>query len=77
MTDLQQRIAETRRWLDAIDAAADRGELPAMADAKLLANYAASLEQMVWHAHIDSLRATPERTAAEDKQAQRYVETGK
>lgn len=77
MTDLQQQIADTRRHLDAIDAAADRGEVPMLADARLLASYAQHVLFMVAAANVDKLRATPERTAAEDRAAQVFLEAGK
>lgn len=73
MSELKLQIADTRRWLDAIDSAADRGILPELADARLLAKYAAHLESMVWAAHLDALRKRPERSPAEDKASQRYI----
>lgn len=73
MSELKQQIADVRRWLDAIESKADRGALPEMCDARLLAKYAAHLESMIWAEHLAALRKCPERTQAEDRAAQRYV----
>ena len=68
MTELQLQLADVRRWLDSLTAAADQGRLPDVADARLLREYAEHAEQMVVYAHCKALR---ERTPEQDRQAQR------
>ena len=69
-TELQLQLADVRRWLDSLTAAADKGALPDVADARLLREYAEHAEQMVVYAHIKALRSnTPEQ----DKDAQRVM----
>jgi len=76
MTELQKQIADTRRWLDALDAKANRGEVPEVSDARVLRSNAEWLEKMVVRANIDAISARGERTPAEDKAAQCVVERG-
>jgi hypothetical protein len=70
VTELQKQIADTRRWLDAIDAKADRGEAPEVSDARLLKSNAEWLEKLVIRANIDAIGAVRERTPEEDRAAQ-------
>jgi len=76
MTELQKQLADLARFVSAAQAKLEQGELPEMCDARLIRGSASFAEQMIWRAHLDLIRSVPERTAEEDKAAQRYLDKG-
>lgn len=76
VTELQKELADLARFVAAAQAKVARGELPEMCDARMIRGHASFAEQMIWRAHLDQLRSTPERTPEEDRAAQRYVDKG-
>jgi len=73
MTELQLQLADTARHLDTLRKAAASGNGLDLADIVLFQRNAEWLACMLKREFVARLAAVPERTAAEDKAAQRVV----
>lgn len=72
---MRKHLAEIKAIAADIEGALDRGELPTIFDANIIEYRAQALAVSVRSAFVESLASVPERTPAEDKAAQRYIET--
>lgn len=75
MTELQLQLADTARHLAALAAKIEAGEVPDMGDVRLFTVSADWLGKMLGRHIIDTLSKQVERMPAEDRAAQRYIET--
>lgn len=72
---MRKHLAEIEAIASDMRASLDRGELPTIFDANIIEYRAQALATNVRNAFVESLASVPERTAAEDKSSQRFVET--
>lgn len=72
MTDLRKQIADSLRHLQALAASVDAGKAPELCDINLFRD---SSERVIDNAREAFVESITTRTPAEDKAAQRFVET--
>jgi hypothetical protein len=73
MTELQLQLADTARHLDTLRSAAASGDAVSLSDIVLFQRNAEWLACMLKREFVARLAAVPERTAEEDRAAQRVV----
>lgn len=76
-SELLLQLDDVIRQATALRVTVASGELPMLADARILHRQAECAEYLIELALVDQLRSTPERTPAEDKAAQRYAKTAR
>jgi len=73
MTELHLQLADTARHLDTLRSAVQSGDAVSLSDIVLFQRNAEWLASMLKREFVARLAAVPERTAEEDKAAQRLV----
>lgn len=72
---MRKHLAEIQAIAAEMLESLDGGENPTVFAANIIEFRANALAISVRNAFVESLASVPERTAAEDKEAQRYIET--
>jgi hypothetical protein len=74
-SEVRKQLEDVIRQATAMRDTLDAGDLPMLADARILRGQAQCAEVLIERGLVAELRATPERTPAQDKASQFYAES--